>query len=191
MSKFHWSFLVPMSVSQLWSKEWFGTIYTVGELRPPRCTKIPLYVRSRSYIRQMPLEQISYIKQMPMEHRSYIKEMAWNTSGRTLSRTEFTHGDIGDKQLPEPMLSKICGAIWRHWATMIWPFIWGIALLKYKYLQFVSFPTLRWRLLKWFLFEDKDPFILHSQYCGCWSPGDTRSMSLTWSSQNIPITVTS
>ena len=59
------------------------TIYTVGELRSTLCTKTPLYVRSDSYIRQIPLEHVSYIKQMPLEHLSYIKETSWNTSDRT------------------------------------------------------------------------------------------------------------
>ena len=57
-------------------------IITVGELRCKLCAKTPLYVRSGSYI-----------KQMPPEHLSYTKETLWNTSGRTLSRAEFTHGD--------------------------------------------------------------------------------------------------
>ena len=64
---------------------------TVGELRFTLCTKTPLYVRSDSYIKQMPLEHLSYIKQMQLEHLSYIKETLWNTSGHTYSRTEFTH----------------------------------------------------------------------------------------------------
>ena len=66
---------------------------TVGELRSTQCTKTPLYVRSGSYIKQMPLEHLSYIKQMPLEHLSYIKETSWNTSGRTERRTEFTHSE--------------------------------------------------------------------------------------------------
>ena len=56
---------------------------TVGELRSTLCTKTPLYVRSDSYIGQIPLEHLSYIKQMPLEHLSYIKETSWNTSDRT------------------------------------------------------------------------------------------------------------
>ena len=67
-------------------------VFTVGELRSTLCTKTPLHVRSGSYIKQMPLEHLSYIKQMPLEHLSYIKETSWNTSGRTSSRMEFTHG---------------------------------------------------------------------------------------------------
>ena len=59
------------------------TNITVGELRSTLCTKTPLYVRSDSYIGQMPLEHLSYIKQMPLEHLSYIKETSWNTSDRT------------------------------------------------------------------------------------------------------------
>ena len=58
-------------------------IVTVDELRSTLCTKTPLYVRSDSYIKQMPLEHVSYIKQMPLEHLSYIKETSWNTSDRT------------------------------------------------------------------------------------------------------------
>ena len=67
--KFEWSF--------------YDHYCTVGELRSTLCTKTPLYVRSDSYIRQMPLEHLSYIKQMPLEHLSYIKETSWNTSDRT------------------------------------------------------------------------------------------------------------
>ena len=47
-------------------------MYTMGELRSTLCTKIPLYVRSGSDT-----------KQMPLEHLSYTKETSWNTSGRT------------------------------------------------------------------------------------------------------------
>ena len=49
-------------------------IFTVGELCSSLCTKTPLYVRSGSYIKQMPLEDLSYIKQMSLEHISYTKE---------------------------------------------------------------------------------------------------------------------
>ena len=46
--------------------------------------------------------------------------------------------------------------------------------------------------LKSFLKEDKDRFILHSQYHGCWWPGNTRSQGissvvLTQLCQNIPV----
>ena len=51
----------------------------VGELRATLCTKTPLYVRSGSCIKQMPLEHLSYIEQMSLEHLSYIKETSWNT----------------------------------------------------------------------------------------------------------------
>ena len=44
--------------------------FTVGELRSNLSTKTPLYVRSGSYI-----------KQIPLEHLSYIKERSWNISG--------------------------------------------------------------------------------------------------------------
>ena len=50
-------------------------LFTVGELRSTLCTKTPVYVRSDSYITQMPLEHLSYIKQMPLEHLSYIKQI--------------------------------------------------------------------------------------------------------------------
>ena len=33
--------------------------------------------------------------------------------------------------------------------------------------------------LKPFLVEDKDWFIYHSQYHGCWCPGNTRSQSIS------------
>ena len=62
---------------------WSLFLSTVGELRSTLCTKTPLYVRSDSYIRQIPLEHLSYIKQMPLEHLSYIKETSWNTLDRT------------------------------------------------------------------------------------------------------------
>ena len=73
-------------IAHCWKKlpaPFWVDMITVGELRSTLCTKTPLYVRSDSYIRQMPLEHLSYIKQMPLEHLSYIKETSWNTSDRT------------------------------------------------------------------------------------------------------------
>ena len=41
---------------------------------------------------------------------------------------------------------------------------------------FYYFSSLRWhRLLKSFLMEDEDLFMLHNQYHCCWWPGDARS----------------
>ena len=57
--------------------------HTVGEFRSTLCTKTPLYVRSGSYIKPMPLQHLSYIKQMLLEYLSDIKETSLNTSGRT------------------------------------------------------------------------------------------------------------
>ena len=45
---------------------------------------------------------------------------------------------------------------------------------------FNHFSTLRWqRYLKFYLMEDKDLFILHSQYQGCWWPGYLRSQGIS------------
>ena len=42
------------------------------------------------------------------------------------------------------------------------------------------FPTFWWHmLLKSFLMEDRDLPILHSQYHGCWWPGDARSQGIS------------
>ena len=60
----------------------------VGELRSTLCTKTPLYVRSGSCTKQMPLEHLSYIEQMSLEHLSYIKETSWNTSEHFVLKAE-------------------------------------------------------------------------------------------------------
>ena len=77
--------VIPYNDADLGSRNGLlhDSLNTVGELRSTLCTKTPLYVRSDSYIGQMPLEHLSYIKQMPLEHLSYIKETSWNTSDRT------------------------------------------------------------------------------------------------------------
>ena len=83
--------ITPMHLSTIDKIKLVGNRYrqvhriggVVGELRSTLCTKTPLYVRSGSCIKQMPLGHLSYMKQMSLEHLSYIKETSWNTSGRT------------------------------------------------------------------------------------------------------------
>ena len=106
-------------------RNWSKTAITLGEIRSIQCTKSPLYVRSGSHIKQMPLEYSSYmyIKQMPLDHLLYIKETPWNTSNRAWNRAEFTQG--GNFGAP-----KLC--IWvenQHFDLVWgpnWPQNWGL-----------------------------------------------------------------
>ena len=54
-----------------------------------------------------------------------------------------------------------------------------------QYPLFYNFSIIWWhRLLISFLVVDKNPFILHSQYHGCWYPGNARSQG--WILEMIP-----
>ena len=50
----------------------------------------PLYVRSGSYTKQVPLEHLSHIKQMPLEHLSYIKKTSCNKAVHKVERSSLT-----------------------------------------------------------------------------------------------------
>ena len=60
------------------------------------------------------------------------------------------------------------------------PLCWiNLGNIKYIFIWY-QFSQLRWhQQLKSFLVEDKDPFILPSQYHVCWWPGDIRSQGIS------------